>query len=337
MSNTVQKNIIFSHESDIDGLGCIVLGQLAFEEVDYVLVPNVEKLEQTFRKYLEAGKLDKYNKVFVTDLALYDPSLTRVAKSSLKDKVLVFDHHKRAIDDNMNRYPFTKIVEEDEKGKRCGTELFYEYLLQKNLIKASEKIEQFVELIRLEDTWEWKKTGSIGEKAHNLAILFNAVGIEKYISSMTSKLLNHSSSFEFDEKETSLIQSKIEEYDCMLESIISSAEYFLDENANKFGIVFADYEYRNELAEYIKRNENSEKIKYFIVVAINKGEFGQKSYRTIEEGFDVNEVAVLHGGGGHPGAASVNITEEQKAKALVLTKKEGLKYLADSKFLPNSN
>ena len=65
---------------------------------------------------------------------------------------------------------------------------------------------------------------------------------------------------------------------------------------------------------------------------MNKGEFGQKSYRSIDESFDVNEVAVMHGGGGHPGAASVNITEEQKAKALVLTKKEGLKYLADSKY-----
>ena len=29
--------------------------------------------------------------------------------------------------------------------------------------------------------------------------------------------------------------------------------------------------------------------------------FGQKSYRSIDESFDVNEVAVKHGGGGHPG------------------------------------
>ena len=41
---------------------------------------------------------------------------------------------------------------------------------------------------------------------------------------------------------------------------------------------------------------------------------------------------MLHGGGGHPAAASVNITEDQKQKALALTKKESLKYLADSKF-----
>ena len=327
-----EKNIIFSHESDIDGLGCIILGKLAFDNPDYVLVPNVEKLELAFREYIELGNFDKYKNIYVTDLALYDPSLSKVAESSLKDKVHVFDHHKRAIDDNMNRYSFTQIIEEDENGKRCGTDLFYEYLVQNHLMNTSKAIEEFVELTRLEDTWEWKKSGVIGEKAHNLSILLNAVGIEDYISRLASKLFNNSVSFDFDEQEMALIQSKKEEYDQLLQSIISSTEYFLDENANKFGIVFADYEYRNELAEYIRRNGNPQEIKYFIVVAIDKGEFGQKSYRSIEEGFDVNAVAVMHGGGGHPGAASVNITEEQKSKALVLTKKEALKYLADSKY-----
>lgn len=331
----MKKTIIFSHESDIDGLNCIVLGKLAFCEIDYVLVSNVEKLELSFRKYIESGNLNKYSKIYVTDLALYNPALTMVAESSLKNKVHVFDHHKRAIDDGMNRYSFTKIVEDDINGKKCGTGLFYEFLVQNKLINASKAIDEFVELTRLEDTWEWKKSGDIGEKAHDLAILFNALGIEKYISTITSKLLNNSTSFEFDEQEIALIQSKKDEYDKILQSIIESSEYFLDENGNKFGIVFADYEYRNELAEYIRQHNNSEAIKYFIVVAMNKGEFGQKSYRSIEKNFDVNEIAVMHGGGGHPGAASVNITEEQKSKALALTKKEGLKYLADSKYSRN--
>ncbi|MCI8498033.1 MAG: hypothetical protein HFG33_01340 [Bacilli bacterium] len=326
------KKIIFSHESDIDGLGCAILSKLAFESVDCIFAPNIEKLESIFREFIESHKLDEYDDIYVTDLALYDPSLTMVAESSLKNKVHVFDHHKRAIDDGMNRYSFTKIIEDDSNGKKCGTELFYEYLIQNNLIVNTTAISEFVELTRLEDTWEWKNSGPIGEQAHGLAILFNAIGLNNYVSSMISKLLNNPISFELSEEEKTLIKNKKDEYNKLLQSIILSAEYFLDENNNKFGIVFADYEYRNELAEYIRQHGNLEAIKYFIVVAMNKGEFGQKSYRSIDESFDVNEVAVKHGGGGHPGAASVNITEEQKAKALVLTKKEGLKYLADSKY-----
>ena len=328
----MNKSIIFSHESDIDGLGCIVLGKLAFQDIDYVLVPNIEKLEQTFRKYINSNAFDKYEKIYVTDLALYNPSLTMVSNSQLKKKVLVFDHHQRAIDDKMNRFSFTTIIEEDEHGKKCGTQLFYEYLIKETYLKETTAIKEFVELTRLEDTWEWKKAGTVGVKAHDLAILFNALGIEKYISTMQLKLLDNPKAFEFSKEELSLIQEKKNEYNELLKEIMTNAEYFLDENNNKFGAVFANYEYRNELAEYIQNNGNKENIKYFILMAMNKGQFGQKSYRSIDKDFDVNEVAVLHGGGGHKGAASVNITEEQKAKVLTLSKKDGLKYLADSKF-----
>ncbi len=328
----MKKVIMFSHESDIDGLGCVVLGKLAFKDIDSIFAPNIETLEPIFRDYIEKDKFANYDVVYVTDLALYDPALTMVAESSLRDKVHIFDHHKRALEDKMDRYPFTKVIEEDGKGKKCGTGLFYEYLLENNLITGNSALDEFVELTRLEDTWEWKNSRDQGKKAHDLAILFNAMGLDEYIAKMLSKLLNSTQSFEFSENEKELIQNKKDEYDKLLQSIIDSAEYFYDESSNKFGIVFADYEYRNELAEFIRRNNNPEEIKYFVVVALDKGKFGQKSYRSIEEDFDVNEIAMRHGGGGHPGAASVNITEEQKAKALTLNKKEGLKYLADCSY-----
>lgn len=328
----MNKILLFSHESDIDGLGSVVLGLISFNQLDYILCPNNEKLELKFRDYLEKGELDQYDNIYITDLALYDPSLSIVNESKLRNKIHVFDHHQKSIDDHMNRYEFTKIVEQDDKGKRCGTDLFYQYLKEYNLIGENKAIEEFVELTRLEDTWEWKNSKIIGEKAHDLAILFNAIGLEEYISRMTSKLLENPLSFEFNDEEKNIIQIKKDEYNKKLKSIMESTEYFFDEKQNKFGIVYASYQYRNELAEYIRENNNPENIKYFIIVAMDKGEFGQKSYRQIEEKFDVNEVAVMHGGGGHPGAAGVNITEEQRDKALVLSKREGLRFLAESSY-----
>ncbi len=85
-----EKNLIFSHESDIDGLNAVILSKIAFDKVDYVLMPNVEELEKTFREYLESGKLEKYHKIYITDLALYNPSLEMVENSKLKEKVKVF-------------------------------------------------------------------------------------------------------------------------------------------------------------------------------------------------------------------------------------------------------
>ena len=331
-----EKIIIFSHENDIDGLGSIILGKIAFGDIDYVLASNVNLLEASFRDYLDKGELYKYDRFFVTDLALYNPSLEIVSKDPiLSKKVLIFDHHKSAINEGCDKYSFSVIMETDEKGiKRCGTDLFYEYLCSAGLLAKTEALNEFVELTRLEDTWEWKKAGEQGLKAHDLAILFNIIGIDGYIERILKKLYLSNSSFEFDLTEKSIIKKKKAEYLATLQRIWSEAEFFVDEYKNTFAGVFADYEYRNELGEYA-REVSQRKIKYLIIIALEKGAFGQKSYRAIESGFDVGKIAEDHGGNGHPSAASVNITKEQREKSLILRKtnpRESIRYLVESKY-----
>lgn len=186
---------------------------MAFDDIEYQLLPNVKELEETIRTMLKENKLKEYSSIWITDLALYDPALTMIAESSIKEKILVFDHHKKSIDDNMNRYSFTKIVEENEGGRVCGTSLFYDYLKQNNLISSKKTIEKFVELTRLEDTWEWKKNDKMGQEAHDLAILFNILGKETYLTTMLSKLSSHFEPFELSENEKRMIQEKKEDYD----------------------------------------------------------------------------------------------------------------------------
>ena len=331
-----KKTIIFSHESDIDGLGSIILGRIAFGEIDYVLVPNINTLETRFREMLESGELDKYENIYVTDLTLYNPSADIVKNNpTLSKKVIVFDHHKSAINDGYDKYDFMRIVEEDSYGrKRCGTELFYEFLLSTDVIEGNEALDKFVELTRLEDTWEWKKNKDSGEKAHDLAILFNIVGIDEYINRMYSKLAENTEDFDLDDKETAMVKQRKDDYLRLLKRISDEAETFNDEENNRFSAVFASYEYRNELAEYIK-SLNIDELKYLIIVALDKGEFGQKSYRSIDESFNVGAIAEAHGGNGHPAAASVNITKEQKEYALTLKNKsirESLEYLVKSSY-----
>ena len=332
----MEKVIIFSHESDIDGLGSIVLGKIAFNDIDYILLPNVNVLESKFRELIDNKELYSYDKIYVTDLALYDPALSIVESDSiLSKKVLVFDHHQTAIKEGCNKYDFVTIMEKDESGKnRCGTELFYEYLVNNGLITKSKALDEFVELTRLEDTWEWKSTGDLGLKAHDMAILFNAIGKEKYIEKMFERLISNQDGFELTSDEGKLVEEKKNEYLKLLEDIWSTAEFFNDESGNYYSAVFANYEFRNEIAEYA-RTLNIEDLKYLIIVALDKGSFGQKSYRSIAEGFDVGKIAEAHGGSGHSGAAGVNITEKQKEYALVLRKnsnRESLAYLVDSNY-----
>ena len=326
------KVLIFSHGSDIDGMGSVVLSKLAFSKVDYVLSPGFGELEPVFRSYLESGKLYEYDMVYITDLPLFKPSLDMVANDSkLKGKVLIFDHHNGSLAEGCGIYDFEKINEIGEYGKKtCGTELFYRHLCSNGYLSRNENLDEFVELTRLEDSWDWKEDTKYGIKAHELAILFNSIGdTAVYIDSMVSKL-SLCKVFNYTDNEKNLIQLKKDEYEQIIKSYMAEAEYFVDEDGNKFCAVFANYEYRNELTEYIEKIGNPEEVEYVVVVALDRGANGKKSYRSVMERVDLNVIAVRHGGGGHPDAASVTVSKEQKEKSLTLKKRDALEYLVNS-------
>ena len=328
------KVLILTHNADIDGLGSIVLGKIAFGNIDYSLEPNIYDLEKDFRAKLESGELYNYDKIFITDLALANPSLDMVNSDSiLKNKVVVLDHHKTSYDLGYGKYDFTLIQERDEAGNlRCGTDLFYEYLYKNGYLTRTSILDDFAELTRLADTWEWKKAGKKGELAADLAVLFNGIGINNYISSMVEKINSKDEYIELNDNEKRIVKEKRLEYETMMHNLWNEMLFFNDEFGNKYGIVYASHEYAGSLSEYIRSLSDKKGIKYVITVDLDKGKFGQKSYRSIDETFDVSAIAVLHGGGGHPQASGVNLTEEQKGKVLTLKRNDALKFIADSKY-----
>ena len=254
-----------------------------------------------------------------------------VNDSNLRDKLLVFDHHQRGIELGLRKYPFTTIIEEDESGKRCGTELFYRYLIREGLMPYKKSIETFVEYTREEDTWDWKDNGEEGKKAHMLSTLFNIYGREKYADLMYNKLINNDE-FYYTDDEMLVINDKIMEYNKLLDKLTDEMECFIDSFGNKYGVLFSEYQYRNEIPEFIIDKGNPWNIKYVIIVAMDKGDYGQKSYRRIADEIDCNEIAMLHGGGGHVGSAAVSITEEQNNKVKKLDRKRALEYIANSSY-----
>ena len=91
------KVLLFTHKSDIDGMGNAVLAHLAFKNVSYVLCETFN-LQKEIAKYYKDKSIYNYDMIFVTDLWLEEPTLTKVAQDEkLKDKFFVFDHHKSAL------------------------------------------------------------------------------------------------------------------------------------------------------------------------------------------------------------------------------------------------
>lgn len=303
------KVLLFTHKNDIDGMGNAILAQLAFKEVDYELCGTFD-LTSSVESYFEGDKIYQYDRIYVTDLCLEDPVLSKVAMDSkLEGKVLVFDHHKTFTDPKYTSHKFVTVKIEDEKGLCCGTSLFYKHLVSEGLIDKDNKcISEFVELTRQHDTWEWRNIYN-NEKSRELSILFDALGYDGYISLMTEKLRKEDI-FEFDSMERILIDNRKKQ-------IALKCEYYKDKIiyreilGMKAGIVFITYEYRNELAEYFR--ENKFDMDFTMMIALDPGVV---AYRSVREGKAVRPVAELFGGKGHDKAATNPITDEMISKLL---------------------
>lgn len=311
------KVLLFTHKNDIDGMGNAILAQLAFDEVNYVLCGTFD-LTDLVEKYYKDGSIYDYDRVYVTDLCLQDPILSKIAQDEkISKKIQVFDHHKTFAEPKYTDHPFITVQLENEKGLCCGTSIFYNHLLQEGLLASdNQAIAEFVELTRQHDTWEWRNIYN-NEKSRELSILFDALGCDGYISLMTEKLRNKETKvFDYDSMERTLIDNRKQQ-------IAEKCKFYADRIhyreilGMKAGIVFITYEYRNELAEYFR--ENKFDMDFTMMIAFDPGVV---AYRSVKEGVHVRPVAELFGGKGHEKAATNPITDEMLTEILKILTEE---------------
>ena len=188
------KVLVISHEDDIDGLGGVILGYLAFKDIDYMLIHVKEQTE-----IVDFVKNSNYEKVFITDLGLDDKIADEINKLGMN--ILHFDHHETNV--YASKYAFSTVEIQRNGISTCGTELFYLYLKENNLLKDNALIKRFVEDTRAYDTWDWVKNNNV--EANDLNKLFGIVGIDTYISKMVDKLRNNNKDI-FDETDKYLIE-----------------------------------------------------------------------------------------------------------------------------------
>lgn len=306
--------LLFTHKNDIDGIGNVVLSELAFKSVDYVLCGTFD-LQQKVNEYITTKKIYEYDKIFITDLCLNEETLKIIHEDkNLKNKLQIIDHHKTYDNEKYKKYSFVQITLQNDKGLCCGTSLFYEYLIKNNLIRTNKVIDEFVELTRQHDTWEWKNIYN-NEKSRELAILFDALGIEGYIDFMFDKLKNEKE-FSFNKIEQTLINNKKLEINDANKEYLKNI-YEREILGLKAGIIFINYEHRNEIAQYLK--DINYDIDFVMMVSLDRGVV---SYRSIKKDVSVRKVAEYFNGKGHDVAATNPITNEHKNDIIkVLIKK----------------
>ncbi len=288
---------LLSH-TDLDGVGCGILARLAFGDQIKIRYNSIASLNREVEWFLENE--EKNTHLIITDLSVNEENEKRLEEFyQTGGKVQLLDHHKTAL--HFNKYEWGHVIVEDDEGNLAsGTSLFYEYLIENELIKTSDAVNEFVELVRQYDTWEWEKNNN--QEAHRLNALFFLISIDEFEEKMVNRLQNNDHFFfdEFEQKILDMEEDKVERYirRKRRELVQTSVDEYLA------GIVYAE-SYHSELG-----NELGKEYPHLDYIAmLNMG--GKRiSLRTIHDHVDVSEVAGHYGGGGHAKAAGCSLTNE---------------------------
>ncbi len=288
-------------------MGGIILIKQVYKNVKYVLCDGTN-INEWFKFYYDNNFIYEFDKIFITDLHLNKENLDIINNNSkLKEKFILFDHNESVTD--FNSYDFVNIIIKDDNGYCCSTSLLYKYLLTHNLIKHTKALDIFCEATRQYDTGEWELNKD-KEIARDLSLLFDSVGTERYIKMMCNKL-KEEIYFYFDYDEKRIIKIK---KDATNEKVLSYIQNirFKDIDGYKAGIIFISYEYRNEVAQYLRKT-NMYDIDLVILVAVDKKSI---SLRNVNTNVNVRPIAEKMGGKGHFGAAGCNIDEKNIKKVI---------------------
>jgi len=287
-------------DSDLDGLGSAIVAKLAFGEDVEVVHCNYRNLNQRVEEFLKKEENHQVH-LFITDLAV-NSHVEKLLDERFKKgyPVQVIDHHFTAT--HFNQYPWGFVLAEYESGKKtCATSLFYEYLIDHKHLKSTKALDEFVDLVRQYDTWEWDENNNV--LAKHLNDLFFMFGREQFEEDLIRRLQEDKESFKLTDMESTLMDiedKKIERY------IFSKNKQIVQTFVGELccGIVSAE-QYLSELGNSL--NKKNPHLDCIVLVNLGSRKVG---FRTIHDHINVARFAKQFGGGGHPKASGCDLTEE---------------------------
>jgi oligoribonuclease NrnB/cAMP/cGMP phosphodiesterase (DHH superfamily) len=279
---------LFTH-TDLDGVGCAVLARFAFGNDVDIEYCNYDEINEKVEEYFNSGL--GYD-CHITDISINEDLAYKISEN--KNTYCLLDHHPTAL--NLNKFNWCTVKVENEDGiKTSGTELYYNYLINKGFLNEYDVLDRFSELVRNYDTWRWSTLGDNGIICKQVNDLLYLYGRDKFIDWCLSEL--HFDTFpklyDSDKLVLEIEQNNIDNY------IKKKNEQMLimpicDRTC---GVVFAE-RYFSELGN--KLCQMHPEIDFVAMIDMS----GTVSYRTVKDDIDLGkDVAKLFGGGGHAEAA----------------------------------
>lgn len=301
----LNKVHLFSH-NDLDGFSPAILGMLAFPEdkFEYSCV-SIGRIDQIITEFLETNKETGID-LYITDISVNEEVAKMLQKRVQKgQKVVLIDHHASAIPLG-EKYKWAHVQPVYEDGmKTAATSLFYDYLVEQTYLKKTPILDEYVELVRQFDTWDW--FANQNEKAKQLNHLFYLISRDEFQQAVLPVLQSEEGAFQFSERHQTLLEveeKKIEKYIREKQKQMMKASLTIGGKEWKAGIVFAE-NYQSELGNALCLED--EEIDFSAMVDMGRRKIG---FRTVKENLSLIDVVSPLGGGGHPKAAGCSLTKE---------------------------
>jgi len=293
------KPVILLTHNDLDGVGSpVVLNALTAKTQDIVqkiYYVNNGDVEAIIEKVMTDNKPEDYI-LFICDHSPIKETYDKMVAEGVD--FYIFDHHKSSQVQDLEYVSFDL--------NKCGTKLFYEYIMKAHPILRGTILGQFVYHVNDYDMW-------VHDNPHSKRL--NELLYETSIPEFIERFSNNPDPA-FTETEELIVSSAEKKRERYINKAEKFVQFHTDHNKNRFGVVFAEL-HVSELGHEL--NDRLD-LDYIFIVNAQSSKVSLRSKGKV----DVAEIAkhfahlLETNGGGHKAAAGFGYAPEDLPKVFHL-------------------
>lgn len=309
------NSVIHISHDDLDGISPIILSRIAFKGKSLVeCCCGYDKVDETVSNMIEC--LDRNAVMIITDISPSPELLSRICEKVCDGYfIILIDHHDPKTNDVENYRNWMVLCKQYPDG-RCtaATSMYYDYLLKNGVLDKTPALDDFVELVRLYDTWEWAEQEN--QRAKHLNDYLFMIGKEKFMEEILVQLERGGQFFQLDEKAEfvlSIEQRRIQDYCQTKKKQLRLFRGTVDDTGRiyTYGVLFAEM-YVSELGNFLLK----EYPEMDFVVMIDPGKMKMSLRSRKGSMVDVGSIARYFQGGGREATAGCPLNGQSKYQFL---------------------
>ncbi len=328
------KVLLVTH-NDMDASGAVICLKEAFgrENVDVIRCSNAKMSMELRNAVTNPEVADHYDFIFGCDISCNAEDAKEINRNPNKRKFILLDHHMTV--DFLNQYPWAvvndRILQDTDRYRNyyvyndvslsdassSGTSLMHDFLCQAmpeyaKKAKTNPVLNRIVEDVAAYDTWDWvnvfQKKYVEPDELDTLFKIYDADAFEEKmldrIDSYDPKTYDYELFDDMDRFLLELEKKKVENFLQRAKGAIKVGTLKLKDQYLKVAFT-TETSYVQELFNYMR--ETIPDVDYYM---INCG--GVLSIRSTKPEMHAGKFAALYGGGGHQGAAGINVSWEDQ-------------------------